>query len=82
MMTNANVAKVDSLTGGDLLKLNYPGGEQTITVPADVPVVTFDKGSRAALMPGAHVFVGFPKDPAAKAAAFVVIGTGNVTPPM
>jgi hypothetical protein len=82
MMTNANIAKVDSVAGGDVLKLDYKGGEQTISVPPDVTVVTFDKGSRADLKTGRHVFVVMGKDEANKSAAAVVIGADGVTPPM
>jgi len=82
MMTNANIAKVDSVAGGDVLKLDYKGGEQTISVPPDVTVVTFDKGSRADLKNGRHVFVVMSKDDANKSAAAVVIGADGVTPPM
>src|SRR3954466_8059460 len=66
MMTNANIAKVDSVAGGNVLKLDYKGGEQTINVPPGVTVVTFDKGSRADLASGRHVFVVMGKDEAAK----------------
>jgi hypothetical protein len=82
MMTNANIAKVDSVAGGDMLKLDYKGGEQTISMPPDVTVVTFDKGSRADLKSGRHVFVVMSKDDANKSAAAVVIGADGVTPPM
>jgi hypothetical protein len=82
MMTNANIAKVDSVAGGDMLKLDYKGGEQTISMPPDVTVVTFDKGNRADLKSGRHVFVVMSKDDANKSAAAVVIGADGVTPPM
>jgi hypothetical protein len=82
MMTNANIAKVDSMSGGDVLKLNYPGGEQSITVPADVPVVTFDKTTKTELTKGRHVFVIMGKDTANPSAAFIVIGADGITPPM
>jgi hypothetical protein len=82
MMTNANIAKVDSVAGGNVLKLDYKGGEQTINVPPGVTVVTFDKGSRADLTSGRHVFVVMGKDEAAKSAVAVVVGADGVTPPM
>jgi hypothetical protein len=82
MMTNANIAKVDSISGGDVLKLDYKGGEQTISVPPDVAVVTFDKGNRTDLTSGRHVFVVMGKDDANKSAAAVVVGADGITPPM
>lgn len=82
MMTNANIAKVESVAGGDVLKLDYKGGEQTISVPSDVTVVTFDKGSRSDLADGRHVFVVMSKNEANKSAAAIVVGAPGVTPPM
>jgi hypothetical protein len=40
-MTNANVDAVVEGTSGRDLKLSYKGGSNTVTVPANVPVVTF-----------------------------------------
>jgi hypothetical protein len=39
--TNANVDAVVEGTSGRDLKLSYKGGNKTVTVPANVPVVTF-----------------------------------------
>ena len=56
-MTNANVdAVVEGASGRDL-KLSYKGGSNTVTVPANVPVVTFAPATRGDLMSGKKVFV-------------------------
>jgi hypothetical protein len=80
MMTNANIAKVEEAGADRVLKLDYKGGEQTITLPANVTVVGFDKAGADQLAAGRKVFVVMKKD--VKEAAFVVIGAEGVKPPM
>jgi len=82
-MTNATVAKVSGDGGARTLRLEYKGGEQTVDVPAGVPVVKLEPGDRSALLPGAHVFVI-----AARAADGTLtaqrlsVGRNGVVPPM
>jgi len=52
MMTNANIAKVEEAGADRVLKLDYKGGEQTITLPANVTVVGFDKAGADQLVAG------------------------------
>ena len=80
MMTNANIAKLEEVGNDRVLKLNYSGGEQTISVPEGAIIVEFDKAGRDQLVPGRRVFIGMKKD--GKEAAFVVIGAEGVKPPM
>jgi hypothetical protein len=80
MMTNANIAKLEEVGNDRVLKLNYSGGEQTISVPEGATIVEFDKAGRDQLVPGRRVFIGMKKD--GKEAAFVVIGAEGVKPPM
>ena len=60
-MTNATVDDVATMTssaggaGGRSLKLKYKGGEKTVIVPADAPVVTSKPGDKTLLVPGASV---------------------------
>ena len=57
-MTNATVDDVATMTNsasGRTLKLKYKGGEKTVVVPADAPVVTSRPGDRSLLVPGASV---------------------------
>ena len=56
MMTNANVATVGQSAGARELKLEYPGGSQTIVVPPGTPVVTNVPADRSALKPGEYIF--------------------------
>src|ERR1700731_1445737 len=56
-MTNANVDTVVQGTSGRDLKLSYKGGNDVVTVPPNVPIVTFTPAARADLIPGKKVFV-------------------------
>jgi hypothetical protein len=56
MMTNANVGAVVQSAGARELKLEYPGGSQTIIVPVGIPVVTNVPADRSALKPGEFIF--------------------------
>ncbi|WP_062014487.1 hypothetical protein [Aureimonas sp. AU4] len=82
-MTNATVSNAVESVSGRELTLTYPTGSKQITLPPNVPVVTFAEATAADLKPGAPVFV-----PATKAAdgslstAFVVVGNQGVVPPM
>lgn len=54
-MTNATVADVMTAPTGRTLSVQYKGGEKTIVVPVDAPVVTFRPAGRELLVPGASV---------------------------
>ena len=57
-MTNAtvdDVATMANTASGRTLKLKYKGGEKTVIVPADAPVVTSRPGDKSLLVPGASV---------------------------
>lgn len=57
-MTNATVDDVATMTNsasGRTLKLKYKGGEKTVIVPADAPVVTSRPGDKSLLIPGTSV---------------------------
>lgn len=82
-MTNATVGTIATTPTGPSLSLTYKGGEKTIVVPPDVPIVTFVPADRSLLVPGAPVFFG-----AAAAAdgslstARIVTGRNGNAPPM
>jgi len=83
MMTNANIAQVQEVGGDRVLKLNYSGGEQTIAIPPNAAVVTFDKTTRDQLVPGRMVFVILKKqNDGSNLASGVVVGAEGVKPPM
>lgn len=56
-MTNANVDSVVKSKNGNTLELSYKGGSNTITVPANVPVVGFISAERADLQAGRKVVI-------------------------
>lgn len=82
MMTNANIAKVQDVGGDRVLKLNYTGGEQTISVPNDAAIVSFEKSSTDQLVVGRKVFILMKLQPNANTAAIVVVGADGIKPPM
>src|SRR5260221_2113130 len=63
MMTNATVAEAVDKVDGRTLPLKHKDGENRITVPKDVPIVTFAPGDRSLLMAGAGVMVPAAKQP-------------------
>ena len=84
MMTNANVGKVETVGSDRVLKLDFKGGEQTISVPANAIVVSFEKGAAADMKIGAKVFViATPAEgDAGSTAIAVVVGANGIKPPM
>ena len=84
MMTNANVGKIESVGADRVLKLDFKGGEQTIVVPADATVVSFEKGATADMKVGAKVFViATPAEgDAGSTAIATVVGANGFKPPM
>jgi hypothetical protein len=83
MMTNATVSEVTAVDAGRKLTLKYKDGEKVVVVPADAPVVTFEPGTRAMLVPGAHVMFGATKaQDGTLTASRVNVGKDGVVPPM
>jgi hypothetical protein len=54
-MTNGTVGDMVTATGSGTLTVKYKGGEKTIVVPPDVPIVRYEVGDRGELKPGVHV---------------------------
>lgn len=82
-MTNANVDTVVQGTDGRNLKLSYKGGSNQVTVPPNVPIVTFVPAARSDLAPGKQVFVvAQPASQGSYAAQRVVVEKDGVVPPM
>ena len=82
-MTNANVDAVVEGTNGRDLTLSYKGGSNTVTVPDNVPIVTFAPATRDDLLPGKKVFVvAKPKEEGGFEALRVVVEKDGVAPPM
>ena len=80
MMTNANISKIEEVGADRVVKVDYKGGEQTITIPPSATVVAFDKAPADQLAVGRKVFIVMKKD--GSEAAAVVIGAEGVKPPM
>jgi hypothetical protein len=83
MMTNANIAQVEAVGDDRVLKLDYKGGTQTISVPPDATVVEFNSSTLDQVKPGAKVFVIAHAQPDGKmTAGAIVVGKNGLKPPM
>ena len=82
-MTNGNVeARVDNVNG-PRLTVTYKGGQQTILVDPQTPIVAFEPASRDDVKPGAAVLTRGPAGADGSIdAAFVLIGKNGFTPPL
>jgi hypothetical protein len=83
-MTNANVDAVVESADGRNLKLSYHGGSNEVTVPPNVPIVTFVPAAQSDLAPGKQVFV--IATPGASQGSYVaqrvIVEKDGVVPPM
>lgn len=81
-MTAGIVSKVEN-GPPQRITMVWRGGEQTVTVPADVPVVTYQDGSASLLVPGTYVVVSAePATDGVLRANRVVLGSNGTRPPM
>jgi hypothetical protein len=86
-MTNGNVdtigsTKVDKVDA-HTLTLKYEGGEKSIVVPADTPIVGYAPADLSALVKGAHVNILATKNAdGTLSAASVSVGKDGLVPPM
>jgi hypothetical protein len=81
-MTNGTVGSVTGTTGRTLT-VTYQGGEKTIAVPPETPIVTYEPATRAMLVAGAHVIVmGTEGDGGAITATRISVGKDGLVPPM
>ncbi len=83
-MTNGTVK---SAAGGSAITLQYKNGtgtgSQAITLPPNIPVVTFAPGQASQLVPGAHVVVMATRGANGSLKADrVLVGKNGLTPPM
>jgi hypothetical protein len=82
-MTNANVDSVVQSNDGRVLQLTYKGGSNTITVPANVPVVAFIHADRADLVAGKKAIVtAVPAANGAFTTSRILVEKNGVVPPM
>ena len=81
-MTNATAGDVEG-TDGRVVTLRYQGVETKLTVPPDVPVITYEPGSRDQLTKGAHVIVSAVKaDDGSLVSHAIQVGKDGLVPPM
>jgi hypothetical protein len=82
-MTNASLDQMVTANDGYRLTLKYRGGEKTIVVAPDTPIVTLVAGDRSELRPGAQVIASTLKnsDGTYDAPRFLV-GRDGLAPPM
>jgi hypothetical protein len=81
-MTNATVAEVTAVPQGRSMKLRYKDGEKTVTVPENVPVVTFNPGHKGMIVPGAKVLVTSQVREGKPVAVRALVGKDGLVPPM
>lgn len=82
-MTNATVAETVAGVDGRTMRLTYKGGEQTISIPPDAPIVTFMPAEKADAAPGVPVFLTAEKLPdGSLRAQRITVGKNGVAPPM
>lgn len=81
-MTNGAVGALSGTTGRTITVV-YKGGEKTITVPEDVPVVSIAPGDVGTIRPGARV-VAFTRAEAGGTAVAdrMIVGENGTVPPM
>jgi hypothetical protein len=83
MMTNATVAKIVDVDNARRLTLAYKDGEKVVIVAPNVPIVTFEPGTREMLRPGAHVMLGATVRPdGSLTASRVSVGKDGLVPPI
>lgn len=79
-MTNGTVSAKSA--AGRTIKVAYKGGDKTVDLPDDTPVVLLDPGDRSLLKPGVKVVVFGPKTGNTVEAQRIVAGEDGVKPPM
>jgi hypothetical protein len=81
-MTNGTVGSVTG-TSDRTLQVAYKGGEKTIVVPPETPVVTYEPATRVMLTAGAHVILfGTQAEDGAITATRIAVGKNGMVPPM
>lgn len=83
MMTNANIASVAQVTGGQELVVTLKEGPQKILVPSGTPIVTTTPADRSFLKPGEYVFFNADvgADGKLSTSARIQVSHGGVKPP-
>jgi hypothetical protein len=82
MMTNATIAKKVQSVDGETVNVTYKGGEQKITIPANIPIVGLVPAEHSDITPGAIVFVPTEKQADGTLLSGAVLFGRGVVPPM
>lgn len=81
-MTNGTIGSVVNSSGRSMT-VDYKGGQKTLMVPDDVPVVDLEPGTASLLKPGAHVVAFGPKSADGSVdAKRIIVGEDGTVPPM
>ena len=81
-MTNGTIGTVTASTKLSMT-VSYKGGQKTLLVPDDAPVVDLEPGDRSLLQQGAHVVAIVPKSSDGSVEVKrIIIGEKDVVPPM
>jgi hypothetical protein len=81
-MTNGTVGDVTGATGRTLT-VSYKGGEKTVTVPPDVPIVALEPTDGGMLSTGSHVILfGSKQADGSLVATRILVGKNGLVPPM
>lgn len=82
-MVNGTVTASGGQGVGTTLVVKYRGGQQTVAVPPDVPVVYMEPGKRSLLKRGTAVLVRAARGKKGEWVALTVVaGKGGIVPPM
>jgi hypothetical protein len=82
-MTNGTVGQEVKAASGDRLTVSYKGGEKTIVVPPDAPVVMVAPGDPTMLVSGAHVSLQAKAGAGSMLTADrIMVGKDGLVPPM
>ena len=80
-MTNGTVGNITS-ANGRVLTVKYGNAEKQILVPEDVPVVSFEPGTRELLVPGAQIILnGTRAADGTVTAGSISVGKDGLIPP-
>ena len=81
-MTNGSIGTFTG-SNGRTMTVTYNGGEKTVVIPDNVPIVDLHPGDRALLKPGAHAVAIGPKAADGLVAALrFYVGENGAVPPM
>lgn len=83
VMTNATISGVTTVNDGGEITLKYGDQNVSMTIPDDVPVISFGPGDAALLAPGADVFIiAMQAEDGSLSTNRVIAESNGIKPPM